>query len=55
MSTLIHSGKSLKIEKEITWFVTILLMVVGLPILKNAIVFILTKLYELFIEQGIDR
>jgi hypothetical protein len=40
-------------RKEITWLITIALMAAALPILKNAIIFILEKLYELFIQDAL--
>jgi len=52
MRTSIDNSTQLKIEKEMIWFLTFLLMIIGLPILKNAAIFILAKLYELFIQHG---
>jgi hypothetical protein len=52
MRTSIDNSTQLKIEKEMIWFLTFLLMIIGLPILKNAVIFILAKLYELFIQHG---
>jgi len=42
----------IKIQKEFAWLVTIVLMIAGLPILKNAIVSVLVKLYEMVIQRG---
>ena len=42
-------------EKEFAWLMTIALMVAGLPLLKNAVVSILIKLYELLIQHVIGK
>jgi hypothetical protein len=55
MTTLNHHTSRLKIEKGFVWLMTIALMVVGLPLLKNAIVSILLKLYEMFIQHTIGK
>jgi len=52
METLHHNISRFNFGKEITWIITIALMVAGLPVLKNAIIFILVKLYELFIQDA---
>lgn len=44
-----------KIQKEFAWLVTVALMIAGLPTLRNILVFILEKLYELFIQQAIRK
>ena len=50
MKALNYDTNRFNIEKQLVWLITILLMVTGLPLLKNIIVFILVKLYELFIQ-----
>jgi hypothetical protein len=55
MKTLNHDIRRLKMEKEFAWLMTIALMVIGLPFLKNAVVSILIKLYELLIENVIGK
>lgn len=55
MKTLNHDTRRLKIEKEFAWLMTIALMVTGLPLFRNAIVSILIKLYELFIQHVIGK
>ena len=55
MKTLNHDTWGLKIEKEFAWLMTIALIVIGLPLLKNAIVSILIKLYELLIQHVIGK
>jgi hypothetical protein len=52
MTILNHDTRWLPVEKELAWLFTLALMVAGLPLLKNAIVFILENLYELFIQQA---
>jgi hypothetical protein len=52
METLHHNISRFNFGKEITWIITITFMVAGLPVLKNAIIFILVKLYELFIQDA---
>jgi hypothetical protein len=41
-----------KVQKELVWLITIILMIAGLPLFKNAIVAILLKLYEMFIQRA---
>jgi len=55
MQALIQNNYRAKIQKEIIWLITMLLMIVGLPLLKNIIVVILEKLYELFIQRAIEK
>lgn len=55
MITLNHDISRLRIEKKIIWLVTIALMIAGLPALKAILVFILEKLYELFVQHGMGR
>jgi hypothetical protein len=55
MTTLNHDTSRLKIEKGFVWLMTIALMVAGLPLLKNTVVSILLKLYELFIQHAIGK
>jgi hypothetical protein len=55
MTTLNHDISLLKIEKRIIWLVTIAIMIAGLPALKNTMIFILEKLYELFIQHAIGK
>lgn len=53
MKALNYDINWLKIQKEFAWLITIAVLAVGLPLFKNVIVFILVKLYELFIQQAI--
>jgi len=55
MQALIQNNYRTKIQKEIIWSITMLLMILGLPLLKNVIVVILEKLYELFIQRAIEK
>ncbi len=55
MQSLTQNNYRAKIQKEIVWLITMLLMMVGLPLLKNIIVVILEKLYELFIQRVIEK
>ena len=52
MKILNYDLNRLEIEKKIAWLLTVALMVAGLPILKNAVVFIFEKIYELFIQHA---
>lgn len=55
MKTFNHDFSRLKIEKRIIWLVTLTLMIAGLPALKNTLIFILEKLYELFIQHAFAK
>ncbi len=55
METLNHSISRLKIEKQFAWLITMALAVMSFPLFKNALVFVLEKLYELFIQHGIGK
>ncbi len=55
MKALNHDIRRLKMEKEFAWLMTIALMVASLPLLKNAVVSILIKLYELLIQHVIGK
>jgi len=55
MKTLNHDIRRLKIEKKFAWLMTIALMITGLPLLKNAVISIFVKLYELFIQHAIGK
>ena len=55
MKALNHDIRRLKMEKEFAWLMTISLMVVSLPFLKNAVIFILVKLYEPLIQHVIGK
>jgi hypothetical protein len=55
MKTLNSELSRLKIEKEFSWLITIALLVAGFPLLKNAIVSILVKFYEIFIQHSIGK
>jgi hypothetical protein len=55
MTTLNHDTSRLKIEKRFVWLMTIALMIAGLPLLKNTVVSILLKLYELLIQHAIGK
>ncbi len=43
-----------KSSKSAVWFITVLLTVIYFPYLKNLIVAVLIKLYELFIQHAMD-
>ncbi|HTN05494.1 hypothetical protein [Agriterribacter sp.] len=45
-----YDGNSFNIGEQLVWLITVLLLIAGLPLLKNIIVFILVKLYEIFIQ-----
>lgn len=48
--------RQLNIEKRIfIWFVTLALVLAGLPALRNILVFILEKLYELLIQHSLVK
>ena len=55
METLTQDTNRTKIQNEFVWLITIIVMIAGLPLLKNAIVAILVKLYEMFIQRAIER
>ena len=55
MQALTQNNYKAKIQKEFAWLITMLLMIAGLPLVKNIIVIILEKLYELFIQRTIER
>jgi hypothetical protein len=55
MQALTQNNYKVKIQKEFAWLITMLLMIAGLPLVKNIIVIILEKLYELFIQRTIER
>lgn len=55
MNTLNQNTGGLKLDKVIAWFATILITIKGLPILKNAIISFLNKLYEIFIQHSLRK
>ena len=55
MNTTNHYLNKLKTDRPAVWFITALFTIVGFPYVKNLIVFILIKLYELFIQHGVDN
>lgn len=55
MNTTKHYLYKLKTDRLAVWFITALFTIIGFPYLKNLIVFILIKLYELFIQHGVDN
>jgi hypothetical protein len=55
MKTLSQEINQLKTQKEFAWLITMLLMMASLAVFKNAIVFILEKLYEIIIQRAIER
>jgi len=55
MKTLLQDINKIKIEKEFAWFITMVFLVTALPLFKNAIIGILMKLYDLFIQRPIER
>lgn len=52
MTVLNHDIARIRIEKRIIWLVAIALAIAGLPALRNTLMLILEKLYELFIQHG---
>ena len=50
-----HCLNKSKIETLAVWFIIALLTIVGFPYVKNLIVFILIKLYEIFIQHDMGR
>ena len=55
MNTTKHYLYKLKTDRPAVWFITALFTIIGFPYVENLIVFILIKLYELFIQHGIGR
>ena len=43
-----------KVDKRAVWFITGLLCIVGFPYIRNFIVSVLIKLYELFVQHAIE-
>jgi hypothetical protein len=54
MKTLNQEFSQAIMGKNIAWLVAMLLMISSFPLLKKAVAFILLKLYEVFIQQGIE-
>ena len=55
METINDTIGRFKIEKQFSWLMMVVLLISGLPFFKNAVVFVLEKLYELFINYGIGK
>ena len=55
METINHDISRQKIDKQFAFLVTLTLVVKGFPLFRNAIVLVLEKLYELFIQQSISK
>lgn len=55
MKALHFDSNQLKVEREIAWIITLGLVVAGFPLFKNAVIFILIKLYELLIQHVIGK
>lgn len=55
MKALTQDINRVKIEKEFAWLITMVLMIAGFPLLKNAIVAVLMKLYEIFIQRTVGK
>jgi hypothetical protein len=55
MKALTQDINRVKAQKEFAWLITIVLIITGLPLLKNVIVFVLEKLYEIIIQRVIGR
>ena len=55
MAAIPQDINRVKIQKEFARLITMVLAIAGLPLLKNAIVAFLMKLYELLIQQAIER
>ena len=45
----------LKLTTQFAWFLTFFTLIIGYPFLQAVIVFILTKLYEFFIQQNVIK
>lgn len=54
MKTLNQEFSQAMMGKNIAWLVAMLLIIGSFPLLKKAVAFILLKLYEVFIQQGIE-
>ena len=55
METLSHNIIWSKIDRQFAWIITISLVIMGFPLIKNIIIPVLEKIYELFIQQGIGK
>lgn len=55
METLNHNMSRLKIEKQLAWLMTAILVFIAFPFFRNAVVLLLEKLYELLIQHDIVR
>jgi|GEM_PF-3372238 len=52
MVTLNDHTPDIKTVKSAVWFITILSSVIFFPILRNIILSVLLKLYDLFVQHG---
>ena len=55
MIILNHDTPDIKTNKSAVWFITILFAVIYFPFVKNSLVSVLLKLYELFVQHEIGR
>ena len=53
MATIKRYINKSKGDQRTVWFITALLVIAGFPSLKNFAVFVLMKLYELFVQHAI--
>ena len=49
-----HYTPKTKGNKSAVWFITVLLSIIYFPYLKNFVVSVLLKLYELFVQHTIE-
>lgn len=52
MNTRINDISKMKLTTKFAWYVTLLVLILGYRYLKDTVVFILSKLYEFFIQQN---
>lgn len=55
MKALTQDIDEVKAQKKFAWLITMVLIITGLPLLKNGIVFVLEKLYQMIIQRVIQR
>jgi len=55
MNTPVNHIEKIKYNAAMAWFLTAMLLLIGANIIKGIIVFLLTKLYEIFIQRNIFK
>ena len=51
MNFPLHYIDKVKFEVLVMWLITLVILIIGFRFFKDAIVFIMTKLYEFFIQN----